>query len=181
MKLSQEPYSAITGVGREVQFQPGDTGFRAIDPKHGRIGCGICWDQWFPKTARPLALQGAEVLLFPTAIGSEPLNVAIDSMPHRQRTMQGHAAANLVPLDASNRVGTEVSGEMCCDFYGSSFIADHPGDKVAETTRINETYLTATFGLEELKEYRRAWGIFRDRRPEMYGAVWMLDGVTVAG
>ena len=93
MELSPEPYSAITGVGREVQFQPGDAGFRAIDSKHDRIGCGICWDQWFPKTAQSLALQGAEVLLFPTAIGSEPLNATIDSMPHRQRTMQGQSGA----------------------------------------------------------------------------------------
>ena len=167
------------GYEEKFYFSPGDTGFRAIDTKHGRIGCGICWDQWFPETARSLALQGAEVLLFPTAIGSEPQNDAIDSMGHWQRTMQGHAAANLVPLVASNRVGTETSGDMMGVFYGSSFIADHLGAKVAEANRVDETYLTATFDLNEIQEYRRAWGIFRDRRPEMYGAVRTLDGMTV--
>ncbi len=169
------------GYEEKFYFSPGDTGFRAIDTKYGRIGCGICWDQWFPETARSLALQGAEVLLFPTAIGSEPQNAAIDSMGHWQRTMQGHAAANLVPLVASNRVGHEVSGDMRGDFYGSSFIADHLGAKVVEATRTDETYLTATFDLDEIQDYRRGWGIFRDRRPEMYGAVRTLDGVTVAG
>ncbi len=169
------------GYEEKFYFSPGDTGFRAIDTKYGRIGCGICWDQWFPETARSLALQGAEVLLFPTAIGSEPQNAAIDSMGHWQRTMQGHAAANLVPLVASNRVGHEVSGDQRGDFYGSSFIADHLGAKVVEATRTDETYLTATFDLDEIQDYRRGWGIFRDRRPEMYGAVRTLDGVTVAG
>ena len=169
------------GYEEKFYFNPGDTGFRAIKTKHATIGCGICWDQWFPETARSLALQGAEVLLFPTAIGSEPQNTEIDSAGHWQRTMQGHAAANLTPLVASNRVGTEVSGDMVGAFYGSSFIADHLGAKVAEANRLDETYLVASFDLDQIEEYRRAWGIFRDRRPEMYGAVRTLDGQVVIG
>ena len=166
------------GYEEKFYFSPGDTGFRAIDTKFARIGCGICWDQWFPETARSLVLRGAEVLLFPTAIGSEPGNPTLDSMPHWQRTMQGHAAANMVPLVASNRVGREVSGAVEGSFYGSSFIADHLGAKVAEANRVDETYLTASFDLDEVYAYRSTWGIFRDRRPGMYGAVATLDGVT---
>ncbi len=167
------------GYEEKFYFNPGDTGFRAIKTKHAVIGCGICWDQWFPETARSLALQGAEVLLFPTAIGSEPQNAAIDSAGHWQRAMQGHAAANLTPLVASNRVGKESEGKSVADFYGSSFIADHLGAKVAEANRTDETYLTASFDLDEIEEYRRAWGIFRDRRPEMYTVLRTLDGQTV--
>ena len=169
------------GYEEKFYFNPGDTGFRAIETKVARIGCGICWDQWFPETARSLALQGAEVLLFPTAIGSEPHNADLDSMAHWQRTMQGHAAANMVPLVASNRVGTEVAGALTGQFYGSSFIADHLGAKVVEANRVDETYLTASFDLDAIRDYRRAWGTFRDRRPDMYGAVVTLDGVTRAG
>ena len=169
------------GYEEKFYFSPGDTGFRAIETKVARIGCGICWDQWFPETARSLALQGAEVLLFPTAIGSEPHNADLDSMAHWQRTMQGHAAANMVPLVASNRVGTEVAGALTGQFYGSSFIADHLGAKVVEANRVDETYLTASFDLDAIRDYRRAWGTFRDRRPDMYGAVVTLDGVTRAG
>lgn len=169
------------GYEEKFYFNPGDTGFRAIKTRHATIGCGICWDQWFPETARSLALQGAEVLFFPTAIGSEPQNEAIDSAGHWQRTMQGHAAANLTPLVASNRVGTEVEGNTTGTFYGSSFIADHLGAKVAEANRVDETYLVASFDLDEIEEYRRAWGIFRDRRPEMYRTVRTLDGQTVVG
>ena len=168
------------GYEEKFYFSPGDTGFRAIDTRFARIGCGICWDQWFPETARSLVLQGAEVLLFPTAIGSEPGNPALDSMPHWQRVMQGHAAANMVPLVASNRVGREVSGAVEGVFYGSSFIADHVGAKVAEANRVDETHLTATFDLDMVREYRRSWGVFRDRRPALYGALRTLDGVTVA-
>ena len=169
------------GYDEKFYFSPGDTGFRAIKTKHATIGCGICWDQWFPETARSLALRGAEVMFFPTAIGSEPQNAEIDSAGHWQRTMQGHAAANLTPLVASNRVGTEVSGTMVGAFYGSSFIADHLGAKVAEANRLDETYLVASFDLDQIEEYRRAWGIFRDRRPEMYGALRTLDGKVVIG
>ena len=167
------------GYEEKFYFSPGDTGFRAIDTRFARIGCGICWDQWFPETARSLVLRGAELLLFPTAIGSEPGNPALDSMPHWQRTMQGHAAANMVPLVASNRVGREVSGAVEGSFYGSSFIADHLGAKVAEANRIDETYLTASFDLDAVHAYRSTWGIFRDRRPDMYAALNTLDGQTL--
>ncbi|MGL5008800.1 MAG: nitrilase-related carbon-nitrogen hydrolase, partial [Paracoccaceae bacterium] len=140
----------------------------------------ICWDQWFPETARCLALQGAEVLLFPTAIGSEPLDASVDSLGHWQRTMQGHAAANMVPLVASNRVGREVIGKSEITFYGGSFIADATGAMVAEAGRVEETVLTATFDLDAVQDFRRSWGTFRDRRPGIYGALQTLDGVTRA-
>jgi N-carbamoylputrescine amidase len=164
------------GYHEKFYFSPGDTGYRAVQTKFARIGCGICWDQWFPETARSLVLKGAELLLFPTAIGSEPLNAALDSSGHWQRTMQGHAAANIVPLIASNRVSTEVEGETSTVFYGSSFIADYTGEIVAEANKVDETYLTAAFDLDEIEAYRRAWGVFRDRRPEMYAALGTLDG-----
>ncbi len=167
------------GYQEKFYFSPGDTGFRAIQTKFARIGCGICWDQWFPETARSLVLKGAELLLFPTAIGSEPLNTTLDSSGHWQRTMQGHTAANIVPLVASNRIGTEVEGETSTTFYGSSFIADHIGEKIAETNKVDETYLTAKFDLDEIEAYRRAWGVFRDRRPEMYTALRTLDGQSI--
>jgi N-carbamoylputrescine amidase len=167
------------GYEEKFYFSPGDTGFRAIDTQHGCIGCGICWDQWFPETARALALQGAEVLLFPTAIGSEPLDPEVDSMPHWQRTMQGHAAANMVPLVASNRVGHEVIGNSAITFYGSSFIADATGAKMAEANRTDQAILTASFDLDAVQEFRRSWGTFRDRRPALYGALRTIDGTTI--
>jgi N-carbamoylputrescine amidase len=166
------------GYEEKFYFTPGDTGFRAIHTRYASIGCGICWDQWFPETARSLALKGAEILFFPTAIGTEPEDPTLDSAPHWQRTMQGHAAANIMPLVASNRVGTEVEGGTTGTFYGSSFIANHLGEKVAEANRTEETCLTATFDLDEIRDYRRAWGVFRDRRPEMYGALRTSDGET---
>lgn len=164
------------GYHEKFYFSPGDTGYRAVQTKFARIGCGICWDQWFPETARSLVLKGAELLLFPTAIGSEPLNASLDSSGHWQRTMQGHAAANIVPLIASNRVSTETDGETSTVFYGSSFIVDYTGEIVAEANKVDETYLTAAFDLDEIEAYRRAWGVFRDRRPEMYAALGTLDG-----
>jgi N-carbamoylputrescine amidase len=167
------------GYEEKFYFSPGDTGFRAIQTRHARIGCGICWDQWFPETARSLALQGAEVLMFPTAIGSEPLDPAVDSMPHWQRTMQGHAAANMVPLIASNRVGHELIGNSAITFYGSSFIADATGAKVTEANRTDECVLTATFDLDAVQDFRRSWGTFRDRRPALYGALRTVDGTQV--
>jgi N-carbamoylputrescine amidase len=165
------------GYSEKYYFSPGDTGFRVWATRHGRIGVGICWDQWFPETARALALMGAEVLIFPTAIGSEPLAPEIDSRDHWQRAMQGHAAANVMPLVAANRIGTE-SGRRgtSMTFYGSSFIADHTGAKVAEASRSEETVLTATFDLDAIAAYRRAWGVFRDRRPELYEPLLTLDG-----
>lgn len=168
-----------SGYQEKYYFSPGDTGFRVWQTRHGRIGAGICWDQWFPEAARAMALGGAEVLLYPTAIGSELLDPQWDSAPHWQRVMQGHAGANLMPLVAANRVGTEhgLNGTKLT-FYGSSFIADPTGAKVSEATRTEETVLTATFDLEQTAALRASWGVFRDRRPELYGALSTLDGTS---
>ena len=149
-------------------FTPGDTGFRVWNTRYGRIGVGICWDQWFPEAARSMALLGAELLCYPTAIGSEP-TLGIDSKAHWQRCMQGQAAANLVPVLASNRIGTETEGESSMTFYGSSFITDETGGIVEEADRTSETLLVHTFDLDQTALRRREWGVFRDRRPEMYG------------
>ena len=156
------------GYSEKYYFRPGDTGFRVWDTAVGRIGIGICWDQWFPEVARALALAGAEVILYPTAIGSEPTEPTWDSAPHWQRVMQGHAGANLVPVVAANRVGVEVGSRFTLEFYGSSFIAGPTGDKIAEAERTGETVLTATFDLDEVASLRRSWGVFRDRRVDLY-------------
>lgn len=147
-------------------FTPGDTGFKVIKTKFGNIGVGICWDQWFPEAARSMALLGAEILLYPTAIGSEPV-LQRDSMPHWRRVMQGHAAANIMPVVASNRIGTEKD-ETEMTFYGSSFITDQYGEIIAQADRETEGILVAEFDLDEIAKVRREWGIYRDRRPEMY-------------
>ncbi|MBL9062127.1 N-carbamoylputrescine amidase [Tabrizicola sp.] len=160
-----------TGYEEKYYFTPGDTGFKVFDTRFARVGCGICWDQWFPETARSLAILGAEVLLFPTAIGSEPGQPDFDSAGHWQRTMQGHAAANMVPVVASNRVGLEKGPNLEMTFYGSSFIADHTGAMLAEANRVDETYLTARIDLDATRAYRQSWGTWRDRRPEAYGLI----------
>ena len=159
-------------------FTPGDTGFRVFRTKFGCIGVGICWDQWFPESARCMALMGAEILFYPTAIGSEPI-LDCDSMPHWRRCMQGHAAANIMPLIAANRIGTETvqpsednqQQSSSLTFYGSSFIADETGALVEQADRENEGVLTHSFDLDAIREMRHSWGVFRDRRPEMYGAM----------
>lgn len=151
-------------------FTPGDTGFKVWNTKYGRIGVGICWDQWFPETARSLALQGAEILLFPTAIGSEP-TLEKDSRIHWRNTMAGHAAANMMPVVASNRIGRETDEDSEMTFYGSSFIADNHGEIVEQADDGTETVLVHEFDLDELARERREWGIFRDRRPEMYKTI----------
>ena len=156
------------GYSEKYYFRPGDTGFRVWDTAVGRIGIGICWDQWFPEVARALALAGAEVILYPTAIGSEPTEPTWDSAPHWQRVMQGHAGANLVPVVAANRVGVEVGSRFTLEFYGSSFIAGPTGDKIVEADRTSETVLTTTFDLDEVAVLRRSWGVFRDRRVDLY-------------
>lgn len=156
-------------------FTPGDTGFRVWNTRYGCIGVGICWDQWFPETARCMAVQGAEILLYPTAIGSEPI-LNVDSSGHWRRVMQGHAAANLVPVAAANRIGTETvtpceengGQSSSLTFYGSSFIADATGELVASAGRDTEEILYASFDLDALREERFSWGLFRDRRPETY-------------
>ena len=157
------------GYQEKFYFTPGDTGFRVWDTGVGRIGVGICWDQWFPETARCMALMGADVLLYPTAIGSEPQDPTLDSKGHWQRTMQGHAAANLSVLAASNRVGVENVG-VDITFYGGSFIADESGAKVAEMGSEAGVAL-AQFDLAAIRKTRAAWGVFRDRRPDRYGEI----------
>ena len=151
-------------------FTPGDTGFKVWKTKYGTIGVGICWDQWFPEAARCMALLGAEILFYPTAIGSEPV-LQTDSKPHWQRCMQGHAAANIMPVIASNRIGHEVQKDSEMTFYGSSFIADETGGLVAEADRETEGVITAEFDLDAIAQKRREWGVFRDRRPEMHGTL----------
>ncbi len=166
------------GYTEKFYFSPGDTGFRVWKTKVATIGVGICWDQWFPEAARAMALLGAEILLYPTAIGSEPQEPTLDSAGHWQRAMQGSAASNIMPLLASNRIGTEA-GKAGTEitFYGASFIADPTGLIVAEAGRTDETVLTATFDLDAIEKQRRAWGLFRDRRPELYRPLGTLDGV----
>jgi N-carbamoylputrescine amidase len=164
------------GYTEKYYFSPGDTGFRVWETKHGRVGVGICWDQWFPEAARAMALQGAECILYPTAIGSEPPDPSWDSSKHWQRVMQGHAGANLVPVMAANRIGREVGVANEITFYGSSFIADNTGALVAEATRDAEEVLVAEFDREKLAQLRSSWGLFRDRRPELYGSLITLDG-----
>jgi len=160
------------GYQEKYYFTPGDTGFQVWKTRRGIFGAGICWDQWFPEAARAMALAGAEALFYPTAIGSEPPPAPpIDSRDHWRRVMQGHAAANLMPVIASNRIGVEkgIAGEI--RFYGSSFIADQSGALAAELGRDKEGVVTARFDLDELARLRASWGLFRDRRPDLYGAL----------
>ncbi|WP_108127229.1 N-carbamoylputrescine amidase [Saccharospirillum mangrovi] len=164
------------GYSEKFYFTPGDTGFKVWDTAYARIGVGICWDQWFPETARSMALMGAELLFYPTAIGTEPQDSSIDSRDHWQRTQQGHAAANLVPYIASNRTGVETESEQSITFYGSSFIANELGEKVAEFGRKEEGVLVHTFDLDQVAATRHAWGVFRDRRPDLYGTLLTKDG-----
>ncbi|MFH4587992.1 N-carbamoylputrescine amidase [Vibrio alginolyticus] len=162
------------GYSEKYYFSPGDTGFKVWQTKFGKFGAGICWDQWFPELARSLALHGAEAIFYPTAIGSEPQDPTLDSRDHWQRTMQGHSAANLVPVIASNRVGTEVDDGIETTFYGSSFITDHTGAKITEAPREGETIIYAEIDLATTAKARHAWGLFRDRRPDLYTSVGKL-------
>ena len=164
------------GYHEKYYFAPGDTGFKVWQTRYGTLGVGICWDQWFPEAARCMALQGADLLLYPTAIGSEPHDPTLDSRDHWQRCMQGHAAANVMPVVASNRIGIERGEKVEMTFYGSSFITDGTGGKLAEADRVSEIVLTATFDFDLLRRQRHAWGVFRDRRPELYGPIFTLDG-----
>jgi N-carbamoylputrescine amidase len=164
------------GYQEKYYFNPGDTGFLVFETRYATIGTAICWDQWYPEAARVLCLSGAELLFYPTAIGSEPQNRELDSKGHWQRVMQGHAGANGVPLIASNRIGSETSeaGTLC--FYGSSFIADQTGAMTEVASRDKQEILTATFDLEEIRANRASWGLFRDRRPQLYKPLLTLDG-----
>lgn len=168
------------GYEEKFYFSPGDTGFQSVPTRYARIGVAICWDQWFPEAARIMALQGAELLFYPTAIGSEIGQSAIDSRDHWRTVMQGHSAANIMPVIAANRIGTEHSNGRELTFYGSSFVTDHCGTVVAGASRDREEVVTATFDLSEIAEYRRAWGVFRDRRPDLYGPVCVVDGIPGA-
>lgn len=155
------------GYEEKFYFRPGNTGFKTWATRFGQMGVGICWDQWFPEAARAMMLKGAEVLFYPTAIGSEPDNPSLDTKDLWQRAMIGHAVSNVVPVVAANRVGTE-DGQT---FYGSSFICNHRGDKVAELNRTEEGVITAVIDLDDVRRARAAFGFFRDRRPELYGAL----------
>lgn len=156
-------------------FTPGDTGFKVWDTRYGKIGVGICWDQWFPETARGMAVQGAEILFYPTAIGSEPI-LEVDSMPHWRRCMQGHAACNVIPVVAANRIGEEYvepsdengGQKSSLVFYGSSFVTDSTGEIVMQASRDKEEIVYGESDLDENRDLRVSWGLFRDRRPEMY-------------
>ena len=159
-------------------FTPGNTGFRVWDTRYGKVGVGICWDQWFPEAARCMALMGADLLMYPTAIGSEPI-LEVDSAGHWQRTMQGHSAANVVPVVAANRFGTETvvpcpenggqSSSLC--FYGTSFMTDATGAVLTQAPREGDTILHAEYDFAAIREERLSWGLFRDRRPECYGEI----------
>jgi N-carbamoylputrescine amidase len=157
------------GYSEKFYFADGDTGFMVFDTAVGKIGAGVCWDQWFPEAARAMVLQGAELLIYPTAIGSEPADPTWDSRDHWQRVMQGHAGANLTPLVAANRVGIETGARGSMTFYGSSFIADHTGAKLAEADRVAECVITAGLDMAAIAQARRNWGVFRDRRGDLYG------------
>jgi len=158
------------GYEEKFYFEPGDTGFKVWKTAFGNVGVGICWDQWFPETARSLTLMGADVILYPTAIGSEP-EIGVDSASHWQRVQMGHSAANIIPVVAANRIGEEVGESCTLTFYGSSFITDHTGEKVAQASRDTEEILYSTFDPIENRNHRHYWGLIRDRRPECYGAL----------
>lgn len=164
------------GYCEKYYFSPGDTGFRVWDTQAGRIGVAICWDQWFPEAARILALKGAEVICYPTAIGSEPQDPGYDSRDHWRRVMQGHAAANMVPVIAANRIGFEQGTSCAINFYGSSFITDQFGALTAEAGRSETVILGGSFDLSAIAGQRRVWGLFRDRRPQLYSDLLTLDG-----
>ena len=164
------------GYHEKYYFNPGDTGFKVWKTRYATIGVGICWDQWFPETARSMALMGAEILFYPTAIGSEPHDPTISSRDHWQRVQQGHAGANLMPLVASNRIGLEEQDGYDITFYGSSFIADQFGAKVQEANETDEAVLVQQCDLDQLEHVRSAWGVYRDRRPNLYGPIKSLDG-----
>jgi N-carbamoylputrescine amidase len=165
------------GYQEKFYFTPGDTGFKVWKTRFGMVGAGICWDQWFPESARAMALKGAEILFYPTAIGTEPPPAPpVDSRDHWRRVMQGHAGANYMPLVASNRIGRETGQAGEVTFYGSSFIASPTGEIVAELGRGDEGIVTASFDLDAVAKMRASWGLFRDRRPDLYGPLTGHNG-----
>ncbi|HZP08882.1 N-carbamoylputrescine amidase [Methyloceanibacter sp.] len=156
------------GYQEKYYFRPGDTGFKAWKTKKGTIGVGICWDQWYPEAARAMMLQGAELLLYPTAIGSEPYDLSLDTHKRWQRVMQGHAVANAVPVIAANRIGREDNDGTSQTYYGHSFMADHTGEIVAHLGENDDGVLLGSFDLGDIERYRAEWGFFRDRRTDLY-------------
>ena len=164
------------GYQEKFYFNPGDTGFKVWNTKYAKIGVGICWDQWFPEAARSMVLNGAELLLYPTAIGGEPEDDGFDSSDMWQRAMIGHSASNQIPVIASNRIGTEKGIDIENYFYGRSFVTNHVGDKIAEGSRDKEEVLIGKINLSEAETLRTVWGVFRDRRPELYKGLLNLDG-----
>jgi N-carbamoylputrescine amidase len=164
------------GYSEKYYFNPGDTGFRVWNTRYGKIGAAICWDQWFPEVARILALKGAEVILYPTAIGSNPNEKDTQALRHWQQVMQGHAAANMVPIVASNRIGTEQGKSCSLRFFGSSFISNSHGEKIAEADQETESFLVTEIDLESANQSRIYWNLFRDRRPDLYRELLSLDG-----
>ena len=156
------------GYQEKYYFRPGDTGFKAWKTKHGVIGVGICWDQWYPEAARAMMLEGAELLFYPTAIGSEPYDASLDTHGRWQRAMQGHAVANAVPIVAANRIGVEENDGASQSYYGHSFIADHTGELVESFGEADVGVLVHSFDLAEIARYRAEWGFFRDRRTDLY-------------
>jgi len=164
------------GYEEKYYFSPGDTGFEPVPTAYGMLGIAVCWDQWFPEAARALVLRGAEFLLYPTAIGTEPNDPSVDSMEHWRIVMRGHAGANMLPVVAANRIGLETTDGISMTFYGSSFIADHLGGLACAADRESEQVLVQTFDLERCRADRQSWGCFRDRRPDLYGALTTLDG-----
>nr|WP_319492150.1 N-carbamoylputrescine amidase [uncultured Desulfobacter sp.] len=164
------------GYEEKYYFSPGDTGFKVWNTRFGKVGVGICWDQWFPETARSMALMGADILLYPTAIGSEPKMPGYDSQPHWQRAMQGHSAANVMPVCASNRIGTESDRDVEITFYGTSFITGNTGEILAQCDRETEDIKIVSFDFKEIENMRAGWGLFRDRRPDEYATIGTLDG-----
>jgi len=168
------------GYNEKYYFTPGDTGYQVWNTRYGRIGVGICWDQWFPECARSMALLGADILFYPTAIGSEPQDRSLDSARHWQTVMQGHAAANMIPVLAANRCGTEQGRDFSQTYFGSSFIAGPTGDILQQAGRDDECVLTASFDLDAIAERRYFWGLFRDRRPQTYALLATSDGARRA-
>jgi len=169
------------GYEEKFYFSPGDTPLKPIATAFGNLGIGICWDQWSPELARSLVLRGADFLMYPTAIGSEPHDPGVDSMDHWRIVMRGHAGANMVPVVAANRIGAETTDGVSMSFYGSSFMVDHLGALVASADRESEQVLVQSFELEASRAHRQSWGCFRDRRPDLYGALLSLDGTTGEG
>ncbi|MCK9371692.1 MAG: N-carbamoylputrescine amidase [Sulfuricurvum sp.] len=165
------------GYEEKFYFEPGDSGFKVWQTRYANVGVGICWDQWFPETARSLTLMGADMIFYPTAIGSEP-EIGVDSASHWQRVQMGHSAANIIPVIAANRIGEEVGESCTLTFYGSSFITDHTGAKVAEASRDKEEILYSEFDSASIREHRHYWGLIRDRRPEYYGKITETHSIS---